>query len=130
MFAAEQPNHRGLHPLSEALALLESEQAPGHALYPRWQPEVALEEDEATLRIRVALPGTEPEDVRVRLADDLLTLEAERRGGARRARRFMRSFLLPVAVRPEAVDAVLRDGVLRVTVDKRCQLRRRRIPLA
>ena len=80
--------------------------------------------------IRVSLPDTEPEDVRVRLADDLLTLEADRRGGPRRGRGFKRSFLLPVAVRPEGVDAALRDGVLTVTVDKRCQLRRRRVPIA
>jgi HSP20 family protein len=119
-----------LDPLSEALEQLERERRTGSALDPRWLPEVALEESEDTLVIRVSLPDTEPEDVRVRLADDLLTLEADRRGGARRGRGFMRSFLLPVAVRPEGVDAALRDGVLTVTVDKRCQLRRRRIPIA
>lgn len=131
MFAAEQPHDRSLlDPLSEALSLLDSEPASSRALYPHWQPEVALEESDDTLVIRVSLPGTEPEDVRVRIADDLLTLEAERRGGPRRGRGFVRSFLLPVAVRPEAVDAALHDGVLRVTVDKHCELRRRRISVA
>ena len=134
MFAESHPTGASksslLDPLSEALDLLERERRTGRALEPRWLPEVALDESEDILVIRVSLPDTEPEDVRVRLADDLLTLEADRRGGSRRGRGFRRSFLLPVAVRPEGVDAALRDGVLTVTVDKRCQLRRRRVPIA
>jgi len=122
-----------LDPLSEGVDLLERGRQPGRAraLYPRWEPEVWLDETDATLAIRVTLPDTEPEDVRVRLADDLLTLEADRRSpGPRHDRGFMRSFLLPVAVRPEAVDAALRDGVLTVTVDKRRQLHPRRMPVS
>ena len=123
-----------LDPLSEALDLLERERRPGDrsALYPRWEPEVWLDENDTTLVIRASLPDTQPEDVRVRVADDLLTVEADRRapGASRPGRGFVRSFLLPVAVRPEAVDAVLRDGVLTVTVDKRQRMRPRRIPLS
>jgi len=134
VFPAQQPTTRSgllLDPLTEAVELLERGRQPGRALYPRWQPEVWLDETDDTLVIRASLPGTQPEDVRVRLADDLLTLEADRRSdGSRPGRGFVRSFLLPVAVRPEAVDAALRNGVLTVTVDKRRRLVTRRIPLA
>jgi HSP20 family protein len=130
---AESPSTRSgalLDPLQEALEILERERHAGSSALPRWQPDVWLDENDATLVIRAALPGTRGEDVRVRVAGDLLTLEAERRSGGRQGRGFVRSFLLPVAVRPEAVEAVLKDGILTVTVDKLRQLRSRRIPLA
>ena len=134
MQLAEFHTSRGelLDPLQEALLLLERERQHGaDAALPRWEPEVWLDENDETLVVRAALPGTSIEDVRVRVADDLLTLEADRRSGDGKPERgFMRSFLLPLPVRPEAVDAVLRDGVLTVTVDKKQPLRPRRIPLA
>jgi HSP20 family molecular chaperone IbpA len=121
-----------LDPLSEVLRELDGERAESAAdLFPRWQAEVSLQESPERLVIRVDVPHLHREQVRVRLAGDLLTLEADRRlDGGRAGRGFVRSFLLPVAVPPEAVDAVLSDGVLVVTVDKRRPARRRRIPLA
>ena len=122
-----------LDPLSEAVALLERGRArSGNTAYPRWQPELQLEESDRQLVIQVALPGVRRESIRVRVAEDLLTLEADRRvEGTRPAQRgFVRSFLLPVAVVPEAVDAMLHDGVLTVTVDKGRSLGSRRIPIS
>ncbi len=119
-------------PLSEALALLESGSRRSRDVFPRWQAEVRLEESDVRLVIRVGLPGARPENVHVRLAGDVLTLEADRRIDARRRpeRGFVRSFLLPVPVAAETVDAVLSDGTLTVTVDKRQQAPRRRIQLS
>jgi HSP20 family molecular chaperone IbpA len=121
-----------LDPLSEVLRELDGER-PGSAayLFPRWQADVSVQESPERLVIRVEVPDVHRDQVRVRLAGDLLTLEADRRlDGGRGGRGFVRSFLLPVAVPPEAVDAVLSDGVLVVTVDKRRPARRRRPPLA
>jgi HSP20 family protein len=119
-----------LDPLSEALVLLDGGSL-GRGAFPRWQPEVHLEENDEHLVIRVALPGARPDNVRVRLAADLLTLEADRRLDEQRRneRGFVRSFLLPSAVGAEAVDAVMSEGTLTVTVDKRRRPRRRRISI-
>lgn len=122
------PGPASLGPLEEALERLGRAPAP-RAPRRRWQPELALAEDDDQLVVRVDLPYTRAEQVRVRVADDLLTLEADRRAGPRGGEQngFVRSFLLPVPVRPEAVDAVLAGGVLTVKVDKRRQPRARRV---
>jgi HSP20 family molecular chaperone IbpA len=100
-------------------------------LFPLWHPDATLEESDDRLLIRIDMPGTRLEQVRVRVADDLLTVEADRRlDGERRGRGLVRSFLLPGPVPPEAVEGVLRDGVLTLTVDKRRRARPRRVPLS
>ena len=118
--------------LREALDRVErDEEAALAAAEARWEPKMWLDESDRELTIRVALPGAHPDDVRVRVADDLLTVEADRRRDEeRRGQGFVRSFLLPVPVEPDAIDAALRDGTLVVTVDKSQPVRPRRIPLA
>ena len=122
---------RSLDPLCEALE--RAERGACEATGPRWEPDMWLDEDDRELTLRVLLPGTHPDDVRVRVADDLLTVEADRRRDEeRQGHGFVRSFLLPLPVQPDAVDAALRDGTLTVTVDKSQKLRRRprRVPIA
>jgi HSP20 family protein len=129
--AADSPTAPSrLHPIGEALALVERGLASKRVAFPRWQPAVRLDETDDTLVVRVALPGTRLDAVRVRVAGDLLTLQAERPAeGGRSSRAFARSFLLPVPVAPEAVDAVLSNGTLTVRVDKRRRPATRRIPV-
>ena len=77
------------------------------------------------------MPGVRREQVRVRVADDLLTVDADRRlAGERAGRGLVRSFLLPSPVPAEAVEAVLRNGVLTLTVDKRRRVSPRRVPIS
>lgn len=85
---------------------------------------------EGTLVIRVQLPGMDPErDIRVVVADDVLTITAERLeeiseehdadGGYRAESHydsFRRSVALPAATAPGAVTATYRDGTLEVRV--------------
>ena len=129
-----RPRHEpaGLdHPLREALRLLEERPAPHPSAFPHWTPDCDVDENEDSLTIRLPVPGVGHEGVRVRLAGDLLTVEADRRlDGERRGRGLVRSFLLPHPVREDAVQAVLRKGTLTVTVDKRRRARRRRVPLS
>jgi HSP20 family protein len=129
---SSQPSSSLLDPLRQVLHELEQARPGVPAdLFPRWQPDVSLQETEARLVIRVEMPEVERGQVRVQVADDLLTIEADRRlDGTRTGRGFFRSFLLPVAVPPEAVDAVLSHGQLVVTVDKRRRVRGRRVPLS
>ena len=111
---------------------LEERPAAAPAPFPLWSPDADVAESEESLEIRIAMPGARREGVRVQVADDLLTVEADRRlDGGRRDRGLVRSFLLPHPVSPDAVEAVLRDGTLTVTVDKRPRARaRRRLPLS
>jgi HSP20 family protein len=121
-----------LDPLREALDRVErGEGGPATAAAARWEPRLWLDDSVDELTLRVSLPGTQPDDVRVRVADDLLTVEADRRHDEQRqGHGFVRSFLLPVPVQPDAVDAALRDGTLTVKVDKTQIARPRRIPIA
>lgn len=116
-----------LDPLSEALRRLEDRPASQTSLFPLWCPEAELEETDERLIIRLDTPGVRREQVRVRIADDLLTVEAGPRVGPGG---LVRSFLLPHPVSPEAVDAVLRGGTLTITVDKRRRAGARRQPIS
>ena len=119
-------------PLCEALDRVERGDPAAASVDNRWNPQMWLDESDRELTIRVALPGAATDDVRVRVADDLLTVEADRRHDEeRRGQGFVRSFLLPVPVAPDAVDAALRDGTLTVKVDKaRSTGSTRRVPVA
>lgn len=111
---------------------LEERPAVAPSLFPLWSPDAEVEENEERLVIRIPMAGARGGGVRVRVADDVLTVEADRRlDDARRGRGLVRSFLLPHPVPPEAVEAVLREGVLTLSVDKRRRTRAgRRIPLS
>jgi HSP20 family molecular chaperone IbpA len=109
-----------LDPLSEALRRLEDRTVPQSSLFPLWCPDAEVEESAGRMVIRLGVPGVRREQVRVRVADDLLTVEAGPRAAAGE---IVRSFLLPHAVSPDAVDAVLRDGTLTLTVDTRRRAR-------
>ncbi len=77
----------------------------------------------------VALPGVKPEDVDVRIDDDLVTisgsfkqeLETTEAGYVHKELShgsFSRSFSIPTAVKPEAAKASFKDGLLTLTLPK------------
>lgn len=81
------------------------------------------------LVIQASMPGVKAEDLKVSLAGDRLTLDAEARpdpalDGATYLRRerhssaFTRTMHLPVGVDGGQAEAVLRDGVLTLTLPK------------
>ena len=95
-----------------------------------WVPAVDVYEDAEKLVFKVELPEVKKEDVSVRVADGVLTMEGtrqleneEKRQGYHRVERsygkFARSFALPESVGTDHVGAELKDGVLRVTLPKR-----------
>ena len=91
-----------------------------------WTPAVDVyETTDHDLVVSAELPGIDPSDVNVTLADGVLTITGERKvedDGARgrwyRTERaygtFRRSFTVPRAVDPGAVTAEHKDGTLRV----------------
>lgn len=93
-------------------------------------PALDVYETERTAVVEVELPGWQKEQVSIQLADSILYLSGEPPAGARaEGRRYLRrersTARLEEAVRlPEGgllvdnIQATLKDGVLRVTVDK------------
>lgn len=94
-----------------------------------WTPAVEGAEDEQNYRIRVALPGVDPKDVEVTMADGQLTIkgqrkrDAESKAGNYFARElsygaFERSFTLPESIDAGKIAARFSNGMLEVTVPK------------
>ncbi len=103
-----------------------------------WAPQVDIYEGEQSIVLEADLPGVKASDFSLSLENNILTLRGERRlekdvKGDRYHRierhygRFTRTFNLPSTVNVEKVAAELRDGVLRVTLPKREEVRSRQI---
>jgi HSP20 family protein len=106
-----------------------------------WYPEMEIAERDGQLHIQTDLPGLRPEDVKVEITHDKLTISGERKserehkvGGAYRSERrygeFYREIALPEGVNGDQAKAQFHDGVLEVTVPVPQQAsNRRQIPI-
>jgi HSP20 family protein len=103
-----------------------------------WAPAVDISESPEAILVHAELPGIKPEDVKVDVENNVLTLRGERRsetkkdeGTLHRVERFYgsfsRQFLLPRTVDPDKIDAELKDGVLTVRLHKRAEVKARQI---
>jgi HSP20 family protein len=92
-----------------------------------WFPEIDVFEKDHRLVTKIDLPGLKKEDVKVEVADGILTITGERIAEAKeetenvyRCERsygsFSRTVPLPAGVTSEQVTATFADGVLEVTV--------------
>lgn len=92
-----------------------------------WTPSVDVVRKEDKLVLRADLPGIKPDDVKIEVEDDVLTVsgehreerEEEKENYMRRERRygsFSRSMSLPQGVTAEDIEATTEDGVLEVTI--------------
>jgi HSP20 family protein len=95
-------------------------------------------EDENALQIVMELPGVEPDNVRLSLENNVLTIRGEKRQEldenrerVHRAERiygvFERTFVLPNTVDPDKIDARFENGVLLVRIPKSERARPREI---
>ncbi len=98
-------------------------------------PAVEVFERGDAVVVRAELAGIDPQDIDVRLDDDMVTLRGERRQdpqrpqGAyyqseRRYGAFVRTVSLPAAVDPERARARFRHGLLEITAPRRRDDRR------
>lgn len=106
-----------------------------------WTPKVNVTETPEVYQVRVEVPGVKPEDVRVTLHDDTLTIQGEKKREEKRTEKdqahiyecsygsFMRSFTFPASVDRDSVSAESADGVLNITVKKSKESRARQIPV-
>ena len=103
----------------------------------RAYPAINLIEDDETIRIEAELPGIVLEDLDITVADGILTLRGRRMSDShddasalrreRTALEFERSLTLPSAVESDRTEAVLRNGVLTITVPKSESARMRKV---
>ncbi len=92
-----------------------------------WTPAIDVVRDDGNLVIHADLPGIKPEEVKIEVEDDGLTVSGEHREEKeekrehymRRERRygsFSRSMVLPQGVKADDIEATCEDGVLEVTI--------------
>ena len=101
----------------------------GEATTAAWMPLVDIVEEPEYIRLVAELPGVKPEEVKIFVEGNLLTIKGtkeqvaeekaekvhryERTYGA-----FERTFTLPVSVQPEKIKATYENGVLAITLPK------------
>jgi HSP20 family protein len=95
-----------------------------------WAPAVDIYETEHELVVKGDLPDVKPEDLDIRVENNILTIRGERKFEKKVAEdkylrversygSFSRSFSLANTVNTEAIKADYRDGVLTLTIPKR-----------
>lgn len=101
----------------------------GDSLVGTWLPPVDVVEDKDTVRVSAELPGIRPEDVKINLENNVLTIRGEKqqqhREEGQRVQRyervygaFERSFTVPNTVDADRIEATYEHGVLMVTLPK------------
>jgi HSP20 family protein len=105
-----------------------------------WNPTVDIYENKDQIVIEAELPGMSREDFDLSFENNVVTLRGERKfekkdesDNYHRVERsygsFTRSFTLPPTVSGEGISAEYRNGVLRVTLPKREEVKARRIEI-
>jgi len=105
-----------------------------------WFAPTDVSEDESSLQISMELPGVDPDDVRLSLENNILTIRGEKRQRSeennerihrfeRTYGMFERTFALPNTVDPDKIEARYENGVLLVRIPKAERARPREIPV-
>jgi len=110
------------------------------ALTAAWTPAVDVFEDKDAVKIVAELPGVKPEDVKISLENQTLTMRGEKRQVAEekteRVHRyertygaFERTFALPGTVDADRIEANYADGLLTITLPNAERARPRQIEI-
>ena len=105
-----------------------------------WNPSVDIYESKDQLVLEADLPGMKREDVEVSIENNVITLKGERKfektdegDNYHRVERsygsFTRSFTLPNTVSAEGAEADFSNGILRVSLPKREEIKARKIEI-
>ena len=100
-----------------------------------WTPAIDVVRENDHLVLRADLPGIKPEEVKLEVEDDILTVSGEHRESkeekdehyVRRERRygsFSLSLALPVGVDAKEIKAKTHDGVVEVTIPLRKEVKK------
>ena len=126
--------------LDEAFGSWPFQQDEGGAITSAWQPACDVFENKDMVKIVAELPGVKPEDVKLSLENNLLTIRGEKQQQTEerneRVHRYERSygsferaFVLPSTVDGDKISADYSNGVLTVMVPKAERARPREIPV-
>ena len=103
-----------------------------------YSPAVDVVEKDDSFDVFCDVPGIAIKDIEISLSANVLTIKGERKGNAAsgngnvyrtdtRVGRFQRTLQLPLPVNPDKVEAVLKDGVLNISLPKHEELKPRQI---
>jgi HSP20 family protein len=106
-----------------------------------WNPLVDVLENDNEVIVKAELPGLNAKDIDVRLENNVLVLKGERHfekeakeENYHRIEReygsFSRSFVLPTLVDGDRVSAEYKDGVLKIVLPKKEEIKRKPIKIA
>src|ERR1051326_1670011 len=106
-----------------------------------WNPSVDIFENDNEVVVKAELPGMEAKDIDVKLENNILTLRGERRfekeakeENYHRVEReygaFSRVFSLPVTVNPDKGTAEYKEGVLKIGLPKKKEIKPKPIKIA
>lgn len=90
---------------------------------------VDVREEGNTIILDADMPGLKKEDIDISIEDDILSITAKKCNQCdkqsssyyvreRAASEISRKFTLPRGIKPESLNAIYRDGVLTLTIDK------------
>ncbi|HVO56336.1 MAG TPA: Hsp20/alpha crystallin family protein [Dongiaceae bacterium] len=106
-----------------------------------WAPAVDIHEGEQELVVKADLPGVKPEDLDIRVENNILTIRGERKFDQKTEEKnylrversygsFARSFSLANTVNTEAIKADYKDGVLTLSIPKREEAKPKQIKVS
>lgn len=105
-----------------------------------WMPSVDIYEDESQLVLTAEVPGIEEKDIEIKVEDNTLSLHGERKmeketkeENYHRIERsygaFSRSFTLPNYIDTDKIRAEHENGVLKITLPKKPELKPRKVKI-
>jgi HSP20 family protein len=103
-----------------------------------WAPAVDIVESEQELVVKADLPDVKPEELDIRVENNILTIRGERKFEKKVDEKnylrvdgsFARSFSLANTVNSEAIKADYKDGVLTLTIPKREEAKPKQIKVS
>lgn len=105
-----------------------------------WAPAVDIYESETELVLTAEVPGVDENDIEIKVEDNTLTLKGERKfeketkeENYHRIERahgsFSRSFTLPNSINQEGIQAEHENGILKITMPKKSELKPRKVKI-
>jgi HSP20 family protein len=115
--------------MDEAFGAFSTAHSNGDAVGSAWTPNVDIREDKDHITITMDVPGVRPDDVKISLENQVLTVAGEKQAfqqekderwhrWERHYGRFERTFTLPSTVDAERIEATTENGVLTVRLPK------------